>query len=152
MVTGPPPRSPAAASRSPTMSVPADTFVPPEYVLCTPFNVSVPPPSLVSPPEPVMFCAIVELKPCVSIVPLFDVIDTARLDAGLNELPSCSVPPFKVRLPDDAPSALSAATDSVPCVIVVPPEYVLPPAAEGATVSVPAPVFSTAPEPLIVPV
>lgn len=62
------------------------------------------------------------------------------------------MPPLKVRLPDDARSALSAATDSVLCVIVVPPEYVLPPAAAGATVNVPAPVFSTAPVPPIVPV
>jgi hypothetical protein len=130
--------------------VPAATLVVPPKVLRPVIN-RLPLPAFVSAPAPVTGCARVEEKDCVSIVPppAFNV--TARVPARSTLWVSCSVPPLNARLPVVAPSALSVPIATVPSVKVVPPEYVLPLVAAGASVKLPGPVFSTAPLPEISP-
>ncbi len=110
---------PGDAIKPSTCNVPAETVVAPAYVP-TPESVSVPAPVLVSPPMPESVPPSVALLPLVSKLPPPDFSVTARFEAKPARY--CKVPPPKTRSPVPAPRLLSAATASVPALIVVPPK------------------------------
>ena len=85
-------------------------------------STTVPAPSLVSAPAPVMACVTVPVTPALALsVPLLAVTARLRLPARLKLLVNASAPPSSVTPPVLAPSAPSALIATVPPCMRVPP-------------------------------
>src|SRR5260221_3438080 len=130
----------------PTWSVPALIVVPPLYVF-VPVSVSVPRPSLVNEPTPLITPLKVEVvpasarnvpAPALSVTALLDVIPPPAASAS-------RVPPLKLSGP--VPRLTSLVTAVMPPLRFVPPLYVFAP----VSVSVPRPSLVNEPTPLITP-